>query len=112
MHTENRLIFSGFQQSYMYYNTVAKSWIIQSLREKRNALHQPMKRDSPIGRIEYNHEVEDKDDSCDEKTNKRVLLTFTSCEDGEFTCDSGHCVDDLGYILTIFKCDTYISMRI
>ena len=41
-------------------------------------------------------------DTCDENNDKSKSLTFTSCRDGEeFTCDSGHCVNDLGYIFSI-----------
>ena len=72
-----------------------KSWILQSLREKRKAFHQNVKQDHPLGRIPWSGcKATEGKYSCNE--NEAKELTFTSCGDGKFTCDSGHCVDSLG----------------
>ena len=71
-----------------------KSWILQSLREKRKFFYQNVKQDHPLGRIRWTVcQKNDAQDSCNE--NKMKELTFTSCGEGKFTCDSGHCVDSL-----------------
>ena len=103
MHTDHRFIFSGFHQAYMYYNITLTSWIIQSLREKNSKFHQQINQDSPFGRRKWKQEGKEgiEAESCDEKTKKEILLAFTSCKDGEFTCNSGQCVDDLRYLRDI-----------
>ena len=90
--------FSGIQQSFMYFNDTQKSWILQSLREKGNTFYQNINQAYPHGRMKWtNCERKSENDTCDEKKDNPRLLTFTSCGgEEEFTCDSGHCVDDVG----------------
>ena len=84
----------------MYFDKESAHWIVQSLRDKRFTLQQRhFKPDYPLGRILWlNCRTSEDQDSCDEKDVKNRVLTFTSCVEAQFTCDSGHCVDDIGYI--------------
>ena len=90
----------------MYYNTTLASWIVQSLRKEDKTLRQQLNRNSPLGRIEWKYEEEENEDNycpIDVKVKNRELLTFTKCKNGEFTCDSGHCVDNIRYFLIVIQ---------
>ena len=94
------LIFSsGFQQSYIYYNTSYKSWTLQSLRDKIRSYYQDFDADYPLGRTEWKYcKMQAGNDSClNEQKDAGIMLTFTSCNEGEFTCDSGDCLDHIRY---------------
>ena len=83
----------------MFYES--KHWRVQSLRDERFVLRQKHYRpDYPHGRITW-HECRKNEGkiSCDGEEERENFLAFSSCENGEFTCDSGHCVDDIGYSL-------------
>ena len=90
---------SGIQQSSLYFDDQSQYWIVASLRDKRFSLHQKhFSPDYPLGRIQwFSCMKDDGHRSCDEDAKKPLLLTFTSCVDQQFTCDSGHCVDNIGY---------------
>ena len=96
---EHILIFSsGFQQSFLYYNTSYKSWTLQSLRNKRKLYYQPSDQDYPLGRTEWKYCKLAVNGSCsNDQKDAGPILTFTSCKQGEFTCDSGDCLDHIRY---------------
>ena len=90
-------LLSGIQQSVMFYES--KYWRVQSLRHDRYVLRQRHYRpDYPFGRTTWYECTKNKGQtSCDGNEESQNLLAFSSCIKGEFTCDSGHCVDDIGY---------------
>ena len=77
----------------------SKHWTVQSLRHEQYVLRQRYYRpDYPLGRTTWNECRKDNGQiSCAGKEERQNLLTFSSCINGEFTCDSGHCIDDIGY---------------
>ena len=92
------LIFSsGFQQSYIYYNTSYNSWTLQSLRDKTRIYYQDSDLDYPLGRTEWKYcKMHEGNSSClNDQKDAGKILTFTSCKEGEFTCDSGDCLDHI-----------------
>ena len=92
-----RIFSSGFQQSYIYYNTSYNSWTLQSLRDKTRIYYQDSDLDYPLGRTEWKYcKMHEGNSSClnDQKDSGKIL-TFTSCKEGEFTCDSGDCLDHI-----------------
>ena len=90
---------SGIQQAFLYFDKELGHWIVQSLRDKRFTLHtKHFRPDYPLGRMLWlSCKKTAGQNICDEKDEEQRVLTFTSCVGGEFTCDSGHCVDDIGY---------------
>ena len=96
------VLFSGFQQSYIYYNTTKSTWIIQSLRRKNINKGQRGIEDLPLGRLNWRLEhLGGEVDSGNENSDIGVPLAFSSCTDGQFTCDSGDCVDELRYLFAL-----------
>ena len=78
--------------------------MLQSLRDERFALRQKhFSPEYPLGRIKwFQCKVQKDEQNICIKAERELLLTFTTCFDKEFTCDSGHCVDDLGYLNSLF----------
>ena len=56
----------------------------------------------PLGRLNWRVDhLGEEVDSCKEKADIEMRLAFSSCTDGQFTCDSGDCVDKIRYLLTL-----------
>ena len=56
----------------------------------------------PLGRLNWRLEhLAGEVDSDNENSDIAVPLAFSSCTDGQFTCDSGNCVDEIRYLLPL-----------
>ena len=56
----------------------------------------------PLGRLDWRLEhLGGEIDSDDESSEIGVPLSFSSCTDGQFTCNSGDCVDEIRYLLPL-----------
>ena len=56
----------------------------------------------PLGRLHWRLEhLGGEVDSGNENSDIGVPLAFSSCTDGQFTCDSGDCVDEIRYLLPL-----------
>ncbi len=84
---------SGLRNSHIFYDDVLSQWRVQSLRDasKFLLLADKMPRALPFGRQMW--ELGSNLSICGKSEGDRHLLTFSRCFLGNFTCNSGHCVD-------------------
>ena len=86
--------FKGLSSSIITYNEDRKTWILKHLRYKLEGYLAENSVDTvPIGRKVWILN----DPSC---TRNQSKLTLTKCEEGQFTCNDGSCLQDLG-----LRCD-------
>ena len=87
--TFETMVFMGFTISKIFYNNAYERWTIQSLTEKDNILILKPKNIHPLGRNTWL--VGNESNICPEwEPNQEITLTFSACNQEQFTCDNGH----------------------
>lgn len=86
--------------SQMYFEPESSQWNIVSLRDPSvNLTLQDNNADVPMGRHTWHVENYDDHNGCSnlgvQGSSNIVNLLFSSCKNGQYSCDSGECLDDI-----------------
>ena len=83
----------GISHSHMYFDSGLKTWVLKSLRHPENGfvLDQNMRHRIPFGTHLW--KPLSKTSHCLAKEDQEVALTISACEETQFVCDSGHCIN-------------------